>query len=138
MKFLDFEGEPARSLGERRLKRSALRDVAGMIRSFEYAAGTAVHDAIARGAQREGSAERAAPGTWADLWSTWVTAAYVKGYREVAKGSGFHPETEEEEAALLDAFVLDKAVYELGYELENRPEWVELPLEGIVRHTVPS
>ena len=128
--ILDFEGEPARSLSERRLKRSALRDVAGMLRSFHYAVWTAsrsfVTNGMVSGDHQEGF-ER-----WARFWYAEVSAAFTEEYLEVASGGGFLPRSAEELKTLLEAYLLDKAVYELGYELNNRPEWVNIPLQGIL------
>jgi len=125
--IIDFEGEPARSLSERRLKRSPLRDVAGMLRSFHYAA----HYAIITQALR--TEDLQAMEVWADFWHTWVSAVYLKAYLEVAAPAGFLPRDEGELQTLLDAYCLEKAVYELGYELNNRPDWVKIPLQGILQ-----
>ena len=127
--IIDFEGEPARALEERRKKRSPLQDVAGMLRSFHYAA-------YAPLLQRESGKNLAQEqmqvmGDWAQYWQTWVSAAFLKTYLEVAGNSIFIPQGREELALLLDVYLLDKAVYELGYELNNRPTWVRIPLDGI-------
>jgi maltose alpha-D-glucosyltransferase / alpha-amylase len=123
--IIDFEGEPARSLTERRLKRAALRDVAGMLRSFHYAA---IHPILTQAMRPEDlpCLER-----WADFWQMWVSATFLKEYLDLARQGTFLPSQEEDLQVLLDALVLEKAVYELGYELNNRPEWVKLPLRGI-------
>ena len=115
--ILDFEGEPARSLPERRLKRSPLRDVAGMLRSFSYAA---AGSAILRGV--------AAPEDWEDR----AREAYLEGYRETVDPSLLPPGQQVTEQ-LLTVFELEKVVYELRYELNNRPDWVAIPVAGIVR-----
>jgi maltokinase len=115
--LLDFEGEPARSLPERRLKRSPLRDVAGMLRSFSYAAAGAE---ILRG--------RPAPPDWEGR----AREAYLKGYRAHADAA-LLPPGQEAIDKLLAVFELEKAVYELRYELNNRPDWVAIPVAGIVR-----
>jgi maltokinase len=114
---IDFEGEPARSLAERRRKRSPLRDVAGMLRSFAYAV-SAVE--ILRGA--------AAP----EGWESRAREEYLKGYHETVDAS-LLPVGEAAFARLLMVFELEKAVYELRYELNNRPEWVHIPVAGILR-----
>ena len=147
--FVDFEGEPARSFGERRLKRSPLADVAGMLRSYHYAAHTAVAELAARGViatMAETEAEQGAPGALTDLglplsaahfreaadrFAFWVGAAFLAGYLDRMGGQGLIPVERDELAALLGAYVLDKALYELVYELGNRPEWVQLPLYGL-------
>jgi maltose alpha-D-glucosyltransferase / alpha-amylase len=123
--IIDFEGEPARSLTERRLKRAALRDVAGMLRSFHYAANYPIVTKAIRPEDLD-RLER-----WADFWQVWVSATYLKEYLELAGQGTFLPSEKAELQVLLDALVLEKAVYELGYELNNRPDWVKLPLRGI-------
>src|SRR5215212_9465472 len=115
--ILDFEGEPARSLPERRLKRSPLRDVAGMLRSFSYAA---AGSRILRGAEPP------------EGWEAAARAAYLEGYREHADAS-LLPPGEDPTCKLLAIFELEKVVYELRYELNNRPDWVAIPVAGIVR-----
>ena len=132
--FIDFEGEPARSLGERRLKRSVLADVAGMLRSYHYAAHTGVADLALRGALDPALAGEAPPGAYreaADRWAFWAGAYFLHGYLEAARSSKLLPETDAELDASLRAHLLDKAFYELRYELGNRPAWVILPLLGL-------
>ncbi len=125
--IIDFEGEPQRSLAERRAKHSALRDVAGMLRSFDYARHTALHQ-TAHGAIEF---ERLIP--VARQWERRMRDAFVQTYREVAVAGGLYAS----EAAFdqvrpwLDLFELQKALYELRYELDNRPDWVGVPLAGI-------
>jgi trehalose synthase-fused probable maltokinase len=115
--ILDFEGEPARPLPERRLKRSPLRDVAGMLRSFSYAAAGA---RILRGTDP--------PEDWEDR----ARATFLEGYRERVDSS-LLPPGQQPSDQLLAVFELEKAVYELRYELNNRPDWVGIPVAGIVR-----
>jgi predicted trehalose synthase len=122
--ILDFEGEPARSLTERRRKRSPLRDVAGMIRSFAYAFSAA---SILRGVEP--------PSDWKDRAQEEFLNGYLStvDHALIPSGSGFDK--------LLRVFELEKAVYELRYELNNRPDWVRIPVAGIVRmleETVPA
>jgi maltose alpha-D-glucosyltransferase/alpha-amylase len=126
--FLDFEGEPARPLPSRRAKCSPLRDVAGMLRSFSYAALTGLGAATAT---RHEDVERLLP--WADVWETWVSAAYLRAYRTATQDAPFLPDRSADFEALLQLFTLDKALYELGYELNNRPDWVHIPLAGLLR-----
>ena len=126
--IIDFEGEPARPIAERRTKSVALRDVAGMVRSFSYAALTGLGAATAVRAE---DLERLTP--WADLWETWVTAAFLRAYFGVTRQLPFVPSDPDDLEILLQTFVLDKALYELGYELNNRPEWVHIPLTGLLR-----
>lgn len=106
--LIDFEGEPARPLAERRLPDSPLRDVAGVIRSFDYAA-----HFPARSGQGAGPADPAA-------WAAEATEAFLQGYQ-------LSP------SSLLDAYVLDKALYEVVYESNNRPDWVDIPLDAVRR-----
>jgi maltose alpha-D-glucosyltransferase / alpha-amylase len=129
--IIDFEGEPARPLSERRLKRSPIRDVAGMIRSFQYAAYAALYGKIA-GITPSPEAVPALE-SWAAYWTQWVSALYLRGYLDAAKGAPFLASTMEEFRILLDVFILEKAVYEIAYELNNRPDWVRIPLDGILR-----
>jgi maltokinase len=115
--ILDFEGEPARTLAERRRKRSPLRDVAGMLRSFAYAASASE---LQRGV--------VAPETWEHD----ARIEFLAGYRDTADPT-LLPSGEESLQRLLTVFELEKAVYELRYELDNRPDWVRIPVAGIVR-----
>jgi maltose alpha-D-glucosyltransferase/alpha-amylase len=128
--IIDFEGEPARSLSERRLKRSPLRDVAGMLRSFDYAASTVLGRQVEWGHVSPDALELLGP--WARFWVRWAGAAFLKTYLETTAGSEFLPGSAGELEILLNAYVLLKAVYELGYELNNRPSWVGIPLKGIL------
>ena len=128
--IIDFEGEPSRPLAERRRRRSALVDVAGMIRSFHYAAHGLLLDPAAAGSSvRPDDLPALEP--WLNFWYQWVAATFLRGYREAAAGAVFMPATDEEFARLLDAFLLEKAIYEVAYELNNRPDWVRIPLRGI-------
>jgi maltose alpha-D-glucosyltransferase / alpha-amylase len=126
--LLDFEGEPARSLTERRRKRSPLTDVAGMLRSYSYAAWSGLF-AWSR-AHHADALERA---PWATLWETAVTAAFLSSYFADTHGASFIPADNTQLAGLLELLMLDKAVYELEYELNNRPDWLAVPLEGLLR-----
>ena len=127
--IVDFEGEPARPLEQRRKKRSPLQDVAGMLRSFHYAAYAPL---LQQANAEKMSQERLQTLTlWAQYWQLWVSAAFLKTYLEVSKSAIFIPKDREELALLLNLYLLDKAVYELGYELNNRPAWVRIPLAGI-------
>jgi maltose alpha-D-glucosyltransferase/alpha-amylase len=125
--FIDFEGEPTRSLSERKMKRCALRDVAGMMRSFHYAAHTGLSMRLHTG--RREDVPLLEP--WADLWASWISSAYLQSYLETADGALFIPSKREDTELLLDVFLLEKAVYEVAYELNNRPDWISIPLRGI-------
>ncbi len=127
--IIDFEGEPARALSERRRKRSALRDVAGMLRSFHYAALSSMLEHLRTGSFSPSVLD--ALGPWARLWQVWVSWAFLKEYVKIAREANLAPRERDELRILLDAFLLDKAIYELGYELNNRPDWVLIPLLGI-------
>jgi maltose alpha-D-glucosyltransferase/alpha-amylase len=127
--IIDFEGEPARRLSERRIKRSPLRDVAGMIRSFDYAAQTVLFNKIATVVQKE---EFPAFREWARFWSQWTSTQFLAAYQSKVAGASFATTSAAELKTLLDVFLLEKAVYELGYELNNRPTWVRAPLSGIL------
>jgi trehalose synthase-fused probable maltokinase len=123
--IIDFEGEPARSLSERRAKRSPLQDVAGMLRSLYYAAYVPILDDANDIKKRETLLP------WARSWQMWVSATFLKTYLETSGSAPYLPRDRSELEVLLYAYVLDKAVYELGYELNHRPHWVVIPLEGI-------
>lgn len=131
--IIDFEGEPARPLAERRAKRSPLQDVAGMLRSFHYAAFSPLFDAAE--ARDEGGPatasrrERLLP--WADVWSGWAGGQFLSQYLATTSGAAFIPAGREDMERLLRLYLLQKAIYELGYELNNRPAWIEIPLAGL-------
>ena len=126
--ILDFEGEPAKPIAMRRSKQSALKDVAGMMRSFSYAAAAGV---FAYTAARPDAAEHLT--AWADQWEAWTTAAFLRGYFGAVDGALFVPAASAQRDELLQLFVLEKALYELNYELNNRPDWLRIPLSGILR-----
>jgi maltose alpha-D-glucosyltransferase/alpha-amylase len=130
--ILDFEGEPARPLAQRRVKDSPLRDVAGMLRSFSYATLAALNAATLT---RPEDIERLTP--WARFWETWVSTVFLRGYLSATRDAEILPPKDGEIEAILQAFVLDKALYELGYELNNRPDWVHIPLAGLQRLRLP-
>lgn len=124
--ILDFEGEPARSYSERRLKYSALRDVAGMIRSFHYAAyGSLFLD----NQIRKEDISTLVP--YVELWYHYISGFFMRSYLKTAGQAGFIPDNAGDLEILLQTYLLQKAVYELNYELNNRPDWVIVPLRGI-------
>jgi maltose alpha-D-glucosyltransferase/alpha-amylase len=127
--IIDFEGEPARPISERQIKRSPLRDVAGMLRSFHYAAYSALITLEKQGVVQPES--MAYLESWANCWYIWICTAFINIYLDQAAGAGFLPDSREEIQILLDALLLEKAIYELGYELNNRPGWVRIPICGI-------
>ena len=128
--IIDFEGEPTRSIGERCFKRSPLRDVAGMMRSFHYALSSSMRSEAERGVR--GWRDKPELNRWAEYWYVWVAAAYLKAYLERAGAAPFLPQTKDEVRLLLDTFLLEKAVYEMSYELNNRPDWLHIPIGGIL------
>jgi maltose alpha-D-glucosyltransferase/alpha-amylase len=128
--IIDFEGEPGRSPAERRFKRNPLRDVAGMLRSFAYAAETALRSERVRLEDRP----RLTP--WAESFRAWVCVAFTRAYLTCVEGERFKPPTAAASRALLEFFELEKALYEVNYELNNRPEFVGIPLKGLL-HMMP-
>ena len=129
--FVDFEGEPSRSPTERRIKKSALVDVAGMARSFQYAAEAGLRLQVERGLV--GPDELEALRARGDAWQQWVTARYLAGYRSEAADAVFVPTDEADLSRLLRVFLLDKALYEVRYDLSFRPHWAGIPLAGVRR-----
>jgi maltose alpha-D-glucosyltransferase/alpha-amylase len=123
--IIDFEGEPSRTLYERRLKRLAMRDVAGMLRSFHYAAQAALRSAHLT----PEVVTRLRP--WAQFWVDSVSAAFLRSYLNAAGEARFSPQTSAELQCQLTTMLLEKALYELRYELNSRPDWVGIPLAGI-------
>ncbi len=129
--IIDFEGEPARPLAERRMKRSPLQDVAGMLRSFHYAAFAPLLAPV--GEKRISTEDVGRLSSWAETWNAWVADRFLTSYFDAAGAASYLPESREEAQSLLDLHLLEKAVYELGYELNNRPSWVGIPLQGIAK-----
>lgn len=128
--IIDFEGEPSRSLADRRIKRSPLRDIASMLRSFDYARHVAIHDAVTRGLVETHSDAHARLEAWGNSWYSWVTASFLRSYLADTEGAAFLPPDMRDTNALIEIFMLEKALYELGYELATRPDWVSVPLLG--------
>ena len=125
--ILDFEGEPARPLSERKLKRSPWKDVAGMLRSFHYAIHSAwPKEEILTGEQKAMAEARA------EKWPQAMAEIFLQAYQDTAKDASFIP-GEKDREILLKAYLMEKAVYELGYELNNRPDWAHIPMAGILR-----
>jgi trehalose synthase-fused probable maltokinase len=129
--IIDFEGEPTRTINDRRTKQSPLKDVAGMLRSFDYASHAALFAFESRG--------RVAAGLeiWAALWQRWTSATFLRAYLTAGVAS-LAAAAPGPLAALLDILMLDKACYELVYELNNRPDWVRIPLRGILSLLQPE
>jgi maltose alpha-D-glucosyltransferase/alpha-amylase len=130
--IIDFEGEPTRSLYERRLKRLAMRDVAGMLRSFSYASHAALRS-------QEVAPERLPElHAWARMWADTVSAAFLKSYLETGGSASWVPQHPEDLELQLTTMLLEKALYELRYELNLRPDWVRIPLHGILDLVSPQ
>jgi maltose alpha-D-glucosyltransferase/alpha-amylase len=125
--ILDFEGEPARPLAERRTKQSPMKDVAGMLRSFSYAAFSALTRYTARRPEDFAQLE-----SWARLWERSVSAEFLRSWRQTTADSPIVPAAQKDFDTLLEIYMLDKALYELVYELNNRPAWIRIPLNGIL------
>jgi maltose alpha-D-glucosyltransferase/alpha-amylase len=124
--LIDFEGEPARSLSERKIKRSPLVDVAGMLRSFHYAVHAEYFSHISLRPEHVPELQ-----PWLDLWYHCVAKTFLSAYRTTAGDAGFLPKEPKDLTTLIEVFLLEKAVYELGYEINNRPEWLVIPFRGI-------
>ncbi|MEM7025187.1 MAG: putative maltokinase, partial [Pseudomonadota bacterium] len=124
--IIDFEGEPARPLAERRAKTSPLKDVAGMLRSFDYAAWSAV---LTEAEFDPASTEVMLP--LAEQWRLETEAAFMESYRASIAGCSSYPDDPVEARRLLELFLLEKALYEICYEAANRPAWLTIPIKGV-------
>ncbi|MGN6566836.1 MAG: maltose alpha-D-glucosyltransferase [Flavipsychrobacter sp.] len=124
--IIDFEGEPAKTYSERRLKRSALRDVAGMIRSFHY---VAYGSLFLNNSLHKEDIKKLVP--YVEQWQHYMSGLYLQSYLHKVDGALLVPEDKEDLHVLLQTYILEKAIYELNYELNNRPDWVIIPLRGI-------
>jgi maltose alpha-D-glucosyltransferase/alpha-amylase len=129
--IIDFEGEPNRPLSERSLKRSPLRDVAGMLRSFHYASRAALFGKISGISMRP--SDVAPLLAWAQSFCGWVSAVFLREYLSVAAAGSFLPKERADLQVLLSAFLIEKALLELQYELNHRPDWAAIPLDGILQ-----
>jgi trehalose synthase-fused probable maltokinase len=136
--IVDFEGEPARALAERRARACALKDVAGMQRSFSYAARAAMLRAAEGAAADAALLDRLLP--WANAWESGARAGFLDGYlaETAARGARFLPARRDAIESVLEAYELDKAVYELDYELNHRPAWARIPLDALMRAAAPA
>ncbi|MBM3329281.1 MAG: maltose alpha-D-glucosyltransferase [Calditrichaeota bacterium] len=128
---IDFEGEPMRSIGERRIKRSPLKDVAGMLRSFHYAWEIARRRTMA-GIIRTGEEGHRLAREWGRFWEASVSSAFLGEYLKAATPGGFLPPDDVELELLLDVLLMERAIYEIGYELSTRSDWVDIPLAGLL------
>ena len=126
----NFDGDHTRPMSERRIKRSPIKDVASMVRSFHYVSHAVLFNhvpGIVTTAEVDWRLER-----WAKAWYQWVSALFLQGYIKTAGAAGCLPKTQAEIKALLDAYTLEKGLLEVEFELENRPDWVRIPLHGIL------
>ena len=130
--IIDFEGEPGRPASDRRYKRSPLRDVAGMLRSFAYAAESALRS------ERVRPEDRARLTPWAEAFRAWVCVVFTRTYLAGIAGQAYCPRTPAQARLLLEFYELEKVLYEIGYELNNRPNWIAVPLAGLARLALPS
>jgi maltose alpha-D-glucosyltransferase/alpha-amylase len=124
--IIDFEGEPGRPLSQRRFKRNPLRDVAGMMRSLEYASAAALRDG------RHRAEDMPVLSVWARAWTEWVSSSFLGGYLDRVAGTKLVPPNDADVEQLLRFFMFEKVIYEIAYELDNRPEWVEIPMRGLL------
>jgi trehalose synthase-fused probable maltokinase len=126
--IIDFEGEPSRRLEERRGKSSPLRDVVGMVRSFGYAPEAVLRESVA--ADAEAQRTRVA---CAEAWTRQVSRLYLAGYLATVAGAPFLPPAGPQLSLMLAFHELERVVYEIGYEIDNRPDWIDIPLRGLAR-----
>ena len=126
--IIDFEGEPRRSLDERRRKAPAARDVAGLIRSIDYSATAALERALKLSPDENGRLA-AALAKWRDA----STAAFLAAYHETMTNALIWPANPQAAERMLNFFLLEKVLYEIGYELAHRPDWLRVPLTGMIR-----
>jgi maltose alpha-D-glucosyltransferase/alpha-amylase len=127
--FIDFEGEPGAAMAQRTIKRSPLADVAGLVRSWDYAGRMAVHTAVERG--RIGEGEREQVEAWRRAWTKRMESEMLATYFDGLDGTGLVPADDADRRLLLDVYVVVKAMYEVRYELANRPAWTSWPLAAI-------
>ncbi len=129
--IINFGGERNRPLSERRMKRSPLRDVAGMLQSFNYAVTLGLRNEVESGMIRPENLSEMQQ--WGNVWDRWVGLTFVKSYLATAADANFLPKSIPEIQVLLDAYILEKTVSELVYELNYRLDWVEIPLERLLK-----
>ncbi len=132
----NFEGDPYRPLSERRIKRSAVRDVATMLRSFHYVSHAALFGdvpGIVPSREAQPQLEK-----WARTWYRWVSTVFLETYLKAGSGGRFLPQNDEEINILLDAYMIERALTEIEYELEHRPQWIRIPVHGILEQLKPS
>ncbi|GAA4322799.1 maltose alpha-D-glucosyltransferase [Pontixanthobacter gangjinensis] len=121
-----FEGDPSKSFSERRIRRSAMRDLAAMIRSLHYAAYSNILSPESDQQRKEGDLEE-----WAETWHYYISRIYIKGYLDKAGKKDYIPKSQEDFKILMHTFLLEKALTELNYEIKHRQEWILIPIRGI-------
>jgi maltose alpha-D-glucosyltransferase / alpha-amylase len=126
--IIDFEGEPRRTLAERRRKAPAARDVAGLIRSIDYSSTAALERALKVAPDEQGKL-----GAALSEWRDRAAAAFLAGYRETMSNPQLWPAEPQAAERLLNFFLLEKVFYEIEYELAHRPDWLRVPLNGMLR-----
>ena len=126
--IIDFEGEPRRSIAERRRKAPAARDVAGLVRSIDYSATAALERALKVSPDEQGKLAAALAG-----WRDRATEAFLTAYRETNAGQSLWPSGTDSAEQMLNFFLVEKAFYEIEYELAHRPDWLRVPLTGMLR-----
>jgi len=124
--IIDFEGEPGRPLSQRRFKRNPLRDVAGMLRSFEYASQAALRDG------RHRAEDLPILEGWGHAWAQWAAGSFLGGYLDRVAGTRIVPKADADLEMLIRFFLIEKVIYEIGYELNNRPDWIDIPMRGLL------
>ncbi|MEL6719915.1 MAG: alpha-amylase, partial [Bacteroidota bacterium] len=126
--IIDFEGEPMRPIEERRSKTSPFKDVAGMVRSFHYAA----YGELYLHPEKYTADQLSVLEKWATQWFHYISSFYLTAYFDRTEHEGFVPKDKEQLQMLLRTFILEKAIYEVGYEMNNRPNWLKIPLRGVL------
>ncbi|MEO0707702.1 MAG: alpha-amylase, partial [Cyanobacteria bacterium J06649_5] len=129
--LIDFEGETTRNVSERRIKRSPLRDVAGMIQSFHYAAVYGFRNEVESGVIYTEQAEYMQQ--WTQFWEQWVSAAFLNSYLTTAEAGNFLPTTEQTMKVLLNNYFLSKAIHDVGYKIVHRSDEVEIPMQRLLQ-----
>ena len=129
--IIDFEGEPGRPIADRVVKRSALQDVAGMLRSFHYAAVAPLLTKLSGVESPDGDSSKLF--ALAEHWNRWVSRSFLSAYFRATGSSTFLPASQSEIASLLRLNLMAKALFEISYELNNRPDWARIPLAGVLQ-----
>jgi maltose alpha-D-glucosyltransferase/alpha-amylase len=139
--FIDFEGRPSQSIGDRRIKRSPLRDVIGLMRSFDYAAQATLFGLVSKRGTAAGvirEQDRSAMLSWSNAWRLWIHDSFLKGYLDVTSTASFIPQNLAERNVLFRVTLLEKLLVEVAGELRNRPAWLGIPLRGLHEACAPQ